>query len=176
MEHQRKSMALQQPTRSRQPKIVGARSESVGVEKDINKVKIVPANASFGRRGHGAGWYCEACNETYKDSLSWIEHLNSTQHLRKTRTVVTDKRATLEEVKERMEYWREQLLQPQVGSREYNLRERTDAYKQELRKQKLEKQAKKEQQAKQKMKEPSESDNSELANIMGIRGFGSTSI
>ncbi|WBW70707.1 U4/U6 x U5 tri-snRNP complex subunit Snu23 [Schizosaccharomyces osmophilus] len=174
MEHHKKPVASQQPTRGRQPNVVGARSGSIGVEKDINKVKIVPANASFGRRGHGAGWYCEACNETYKDSLSWIEHLNSTQHLRKTRTVVTDRRATLEEVKERMEYWRQQLLQPQIGSKEYSLRERTDSYREQLQKQKLEKQARKRDQANKKLEEPSETESSELVQMMGLRGFGST--
>ncbi|EPX74428.1 U4/U6 X U5 tri-snRNP complex subunit Snu23 [Schizosaccharomyces octosporus yFS286] len=176
MEHQKSHGASKRPTKSRQPNVVGARSDSIGVEKDINKVKIVPANASFGRRGHGAGWYCEACNETYKDSLSWVEHLNSTQHLRKTRTIVTDKRATLEEVKERMEYWRQQLLQPQIGSKEYSLQERTNSYREELRKQKLEKQRKKRELANRKLEEPSGSEDSELVQVMGLRGFGSTNL
>lgn len=59
-------------------KIVEAR-DKLNLEENLNKIIIVPPGASTGRRGKGVGYYCESCNETYKDSNSWIDHLNSKQ-------------------------------------------------------------------------------------------------
>ncbi|KAL2316273.1 U4/U6.U5 small nuclear ribonucleoprotein component snu23 [Schizosaccharomyces pombe] len=154
--------------------ITGGRTQRIDFEKDVNKTTILPAGASVGRRGRGAGWYCEACNETYKDSLSWLDHLNSTQHLRKTRTVIIEKRATLEEVKERMEYWRRQLLEPEKGSEEYSLKERVERYHQELEAKKLRRKQKKVNKEKNSPRLVGE--NTELAAIMGISSFGSTNL
>ena len=50
---------------------------------------------AVGKKGKGAGYYCEACDLTYKDLLQWVDHLNSKQHLVATRKTAEIERATL---------------------------------------------------------------------------------
>lgn len=73
----------------------------------INKTYLVPFGASAGRKGKGAGFYCEACDETYKDNNSWIDHINSKQHLRKTGQKYDQERSTLQECIGRLDLLKE---------------------------------------------------------------------
>ncbi|PWW74028.1 hypothetical protein C7212DRAFT_359222 [Tuber magnatum] len=79
-----------------------ARASRLNLEENLNKTTLVPAGAGVGKRGRGAGFYCEACDLTFKDSLQWVDHLNSKQHLHavgeRDEVVV----ATLEMVVERL--------------------------------------------------------------------------
>ena len=81
-----------------------ARKVRLNVADQVGKTQLVPAGAGQGKRGKGAGFYCDACDLTFKDNLQFVEHLNSKQHLVNTRESGEVKRATLEEVKERFEY------------------------------------------------------------------------
>lgn len=81
-----------------------ARKARLNVADQVGKTMIVPAGASQGKRGRGAGFYCDACDLTFKDNLQFVDHLNSKQHLAATGETGQVKRATLEEVKERFEY------------------------------------------------------------------------
>ncbi|KAF2149365.1 hypothetical protein K461DRAFT_281726 [Myriangium duriaei CBS 260.36] len=65
---------------------------------------LVPAGSAVGKRGKGAGFYCDACDLTFKDNLQFVEHLNSKQHLVATGQTGEVRRATLEDVRERLEY------------------------------------------------------------------------
>ncbi|KAH0839118.1 hypothetical protein AYO21_04711 [Fonsecaea monophora] len=80
-----------------------ARGSRLDVASMVGKSTIVPAGARVGRRGKGAGFYCEACDLTYKDNVQYIEHLNSKQHLINTGQSGQVKRATLQDVRERLE-------------------------------------------------------------------------
>ncbi|OAL36414.1 hypothetical protein AYO20_04310 [Fonsecaea nubica] len=80
-----------------------ARGSRLDVASMVGKSTIVPAGAGVGRRGKGAGFYCEACDLTYKDNVQYIEHLNSKQHLINTGQSGQVKRATLQDVRERLE-------------------------------------------------------------------------
>ena len=55
---------------------VQARQSRLAVGDMIGKTQLVAGNA-VGRRGKGAGFYCDSCDITLKDSHSWVEHLNS---------------------------------------------------------------------------------------------------
>lgn len=79
-----------------------ARSARVDVGSMIGKSMLVPAGSGVGKRGKSAGFYCEACDLTYRDNISWIEHLNSKQHLVATGQTGEVKRATVEEVHARL--------------------------------------------------------------------------
>ena len=81
-----------------------ARKARLNVADQVGKTQLVPAGAGQGKRGKGAGFYCDACDLTFKDNLQFVEHLNSKQHLVNTGESGEVKRATLEEVKERFEY------------------------------------------------------------------------
>lgn len=80
-----------------------ARNSRLDVASMVGKSTLVPAGSSVGKRGKGAGFYCEACDLTYKDNVQYIEHLNSKQHLFNTGQSGEVKRATLQDVKDRLE-------------------------------------------------------------------------
>ncbi|KAK4939087.1 hypothetical protein LTR10_020573 [Elasticomyces elasticus] len=80
-----------------------ARGSRLDVASMVGKSTLVPATAGVGKRGRGAGFYCEACDLTYKDNVQYIEHLNSKQHLVNTGQSGEVKRATLQDVRDRLE-------------------------------------------------------------------------
>ena len=80
-----------------------ARQARLNVGDQVGKTTIVAAGTSQGKRGKGAGFYCDACDLTYKDNLQFVEHLNSKQHLVATGESGEVRVAGLEEVKERFE-------------------------------------------------------------------------
>ncbi|GAB7354951.1 hypothetical protein MBLNU459_g5567t1 [Dothideomycetes sp. NU459] len=79
-----------------------ARKQRLDVSAQVGKTMLVPAGSAVGKRGKGAGFYCDACDLTFKDNLQFVEHLNSKQHLVATGQSGEVKRATLEDVKERL--------------------------------------------------------------------------
>lgn len=81
-----------------------ARKARLNVADQVGKTQLVVASAGQGKRGKSAGFYCDACDLTFKDNLQFVEHLNSKQHLVATGESGAVKRATLEDVKERFEY------------------------------------------------------------------------
>lgn len=83
----------------------------------VNKVTLVPAGAGVGKRGKGAGFYCQDCNLTFKDSIQYMDHLNSKQHLDTTGQSTKVEKATLADVKARLEMLAAQIEKP------YNIHE-----------------------------------------------------
>ncbi|KAK3056673.1 U4/U6.U5 snRNP associated protein [Extremus antarcticus] len=81
-----------------------ARKVRLNVADQIGKTSLVPATATQGKKGKGAGFYCDACDLTYKDNLQFVEHLNSKQHLVNTGESGEVRRSTLGEVEERFEW------------------------------------------------------------------------
>lgn len=80
-----------------------SRGNRLDVASMVGKSTLVPAGSSVGKRGKGAGFYCEFCDLTYKDNVQYIEHLNSKQHLINTGQSGEVKRATLQDVRDRIE-------------------------------------------------------------------------
>lgn len=80
-----------------------ARGARLDVASMVGKTTMVPATAGMGKKGKGAGFYCEACDLTYKDNIQYIEHLNSKQHLINTGQSGEVKRATLQDVRDRID-------------------------------------------------------------------------
>ena len=81
-----------------------SRSARLDVSNNVGKTTLVPAGAATGKRGKGAGFYCQDCDLTFKDNLQFVEHLNSRQHQVNTGQSGEVRRATLEEVRERLEW------------------------------------------------------------------------
>lgn len=81
-----------------------ARKARLNVADQVGKTQLVVSGAGQGKRGKSAGFYCDACDLTYKDNLQYVEHLNSKQHLLATGETGEVKRATLDDVMERFEY------------------------------------------------------------------------
>lgn len=95
-----------------------ARANRLNLEENLNKTTLVPAGAGVGKRGKGAGFYCDACDLTFKDSLQWVDHLNSKQHLYATGQTGEVQRATLEEVKKRLDWLRAKKAQEEKDREE----------------------------------------------------------
>lgn len=50
------------------------REESLELDKNLGKTMVVQ---NPGGRGPGQpGFYCEACNRTYKDTTGYLDHIN----------------------------------------------------------------------------------------------------
>lgn len=62
-----------------------ARRNIIDVSAQVGKTQIVPAGSGVGKRGRGAGFYCEACDLTFKDNLQWVEVCTHTCLLREVR-------------------------------------------------------------------------------------------
>lgn len=91
-----------------------SRRNRLDVSAQVGKQTLVPAGSAVGKRGKGAGFYCDACDLTFKDNLQLVEHLNSRQHLVAIGQTGEVKRATVEEVRERLAW----LKRKQVEERE----------------------------------------------------------
>jgi U4/U6.U5 tri-snRNP component SNU23 len=173
-------------------KMISARRERINFEENLNKTQLVPGSAAVGKKGKGAGFYCEACDLTYKDSLQWVDHLNSKQHLVATGKTAEVERATLEDVLKRLEWLKRQRVQRDNGEDwdlKKKLQERALQEEEERqRKREKRKEAKKRNRAVEIKKEegaaaaPQETEDVEMdveaaimARMMGFSGgFGST--
>ncbi|KAK9449319.1 uncharacterized protein V1518DRAFT_415663 [Limtongia smithiae] len=162
------------------------RRQRLNLDQDLNRVTLVPAGASaVGRRGRGAGFYCDACDLTYKDSLQWIDHLNSKQHLRATGQTETQQRASLEDVQKRLEWLRQKRDEAGLGQK-YNIQQRIaerrkleEAEREARRERRRQKRA-----ARRRVPTRSDDDSSggeegesvrgAMQQMMGFAGFGST--
>ncbi|KAK2739669.1 hypothetical protein FQN57_006503 [Myotisia sp. PD_48] len=81
-----------------------SRANRLDVASFVGKTSLVPANAAVGKRGRGAGFYCQDCDLTFKDNIQWVEHLNSKQHLFATGQSGEVNRATVLDVRERLRW------------------------------------------------------------------------
>lgn len=89
-----------------QQQLASARDTRLDVSAQIGKTQIITgAMASVtGRRGRSAGFYCADCDLTFKDNIQWVEHLNSRGHLVAAGVQAEVKRASLDEVRQRLRY------------------------------------------------------------------------
>ncbi|CAL1707672.1 unnamed protein product [Somion occarium] len=81
------------------------REAPLELEKNLGKTMVVQSTSG---RGPGVpGFYCEACNRTYKDSVGYLDHINGRAHLRALGQTTRIARSTVEQVRERIAYLRE---------------------------------------------------------------------
>jgi len=168
--------------------LTSARAATLDLSAQVGKVQLVPAGAGVGKRGRGAGFYCEACDLTFKDNLQWVEHQNSMQHLRNIGQTGEVKRATAEEVYERIEAVWQRLL-AQKEDKTVDLAERLDIRRREEEREREEKRAKRKEAAEKKKVEKEtaakpqygedvriegEHEEDDMMAMMGIKGFGTT--
>jgi U4/U6.U5 tri-snRNP component SNU23 len=152
----------------------GARSERVDVYEGLGQLKLVPGGAAVGIRGKGVGFYCEVCDLTFKDSLTYYDHLNSKQHLYNSGQKESGHRATLQEVRDRLEYLKHRAKE-QSKPGDFDIHKRIQQFK--------ERQAERKRQRKRATKSTSDNraedtadyvENDDMERLMGISGFGST--
>ncbi|KAI4159851.1 MAG: hypothetical protein LQ342_006269 [Letrouitia transgressa] len=121
-----------------------SRASRLDVTATLGRTTILPAGTSAtGKRGHGAGFYCPDCDLTFKDNLQFVDHLNSKQHLLATGQSGEVRRASLAEVKERLEWLaqeRERVKNEVEG--EVRLKERLERRQEEMEREREEKRRK----------------------------------
>ncbi|KAI9855437.1 MAG: hypothetical protein M1824_006116 [Vezdaea acicularis] len=159
-----------------------ARSQRLDVSSFVGKTSLVPAGSAMGKRGKGAGFWCEDCDLTFKDNLQWVEHLNSKQHLVATGQTGEVRRATVEEVKERLRWLSEKKKEEQKGEvvelgERLKVRAEEDEKEKEARRERRREQrrSKREGSEEHKFKAEEEGED-EMAKMMGFGGFGSTKV
>lgn len=86
-----------------------ARAQRIDVSHMVGKTMLVPASASMGKRGHGAGFYCRDCDLTFKDNKQLLEHYNSKQHLVAIGETGEVRSASVEEVVQRLRWLKRKL-------------------------------------------------------------------
>ena len=167
-----------------------ARASRLDVASNVGKMVLMPAGAATGKRGRGAGFYCEACDLTFKDNLQWVEHENSMQHLRAIGQTGEVKKASAEEVHARIEMIWERLEEERRGDVK-TLGERLELRKEEEEKAREERRLKRKELAERKrlkveeeikvkqeygedVRIEGEHDEDDMMASMGIVGFGST--
>ena len=167
-----------------------ARNNHIDLTAQIGKTQLVPAGAGVGKRGRGAGFYCESCDLTFKDNKQFVEHLNTTQHLLNTGQKAEVKRATVDEVHQRIEYYirkRDDLAKEKATSLKERLQLREEeeevaaAEKRRKRRDEMEKKrAGREEVEKVKteygedVRVEGEHDEDDMMAAMGITGFGTS--
>ncbi|KAK5624859.1 hypothetical protein RRF57_000575 [Xylaria bambusicola] len=167
-----------------------ARRDVLDLEANVGKTMLVPAGAGQGKRGRGAGFYCSACDLTFKDNIQWVEHINSMQHLRNIGETGEVKKASAEDVRRRIdEVW--ERLQEQKRATTTTLKERLEIREEEEAKAKEARRAKRledlaRKKADKEMAErvkveygddlriEGEHDEDDMMAAMGITGFGTS--
>ena len=129
-----------------------ARGSRLDVANMVGKTTLVPAGSAIGKRGRGAGFYCEACDLTYKDNVQYIEHLNSKQHLVNTgqsgevvKATLQDVLARIDMLKQKKREWEEEksrLGEIDIGARIKKAEEVEAAEREEKRRKRNEKRRK----------------------------------
>jgi U4/U6.U5 tri-snRNP component SNU23 len=167
-----------------------ARRSRLDVSSNVGKIMLMPAGAATGKRGRGAGFYCEACDLTFKDNLQWVEHENSMQHLRAIGQTGEVKKASVEDVRERIDREWERLQTEKDGDAK-TLGERLeirkvedDKMREERRRKRLEAAEKKREEREKEVKVKTEygedvrvegeHDMDDMAAMMGFGGFGTS--
>ncbi|PWN35478.1 uncharacterized protein FA14DRAFT_145338 [Meira miltonrushii] len=116
IQRSRKREEIAKPTQDLQ-----ARKDDLQITKNQGKTLMVENEP--GKR-KGPGFYCDLCNRTFKDSIAYLDHVNGRLHLRKLGQTTQVERSTLEEVRERLEYWKEEFQSRKTRSNEYDFEKR----------------------------------------------------
>ncbi|KAJ3319056.1 hypothetical protein HDV06_006740 [Boothiomyces sp. JEL0866] len=124
----------------------------------VNKTAVVTAAEEL----KGPGFHCRVCDETFKDNLSFLDHLTSPSHLKKTGQSTHVERSTVEQVRKRLAA---RKVKPVVVDPKDLIEQRIKEAAELKRKKKEEK--------KNAKKEEVYEDQS-IAEIMGFGSFGST--
>jgi len=155
--------------------LMKAREGPLELDKNLGKTMVVQ---NPGGRGPGQpGFFCEACNRTYKDSVGYLDHINSRAHLRALGQSTKLERSTLVQVQARIAYLREKTKEAtaakdfdfdkrlaEVKAKEVAIREEKKAVKK----------AEKDRARMEIIQDSAMNQDDDMAQMMGFGGFGTT--
>lgn len=87
-------------------KDITKRNVTYDFKANLNQKQIVSQLTLVSvHRGKSSGFYCQLCNLTFKDNLTFLNHINSTQHLDKSefKTGNLNRKITVQDIKEKLE-------------------------------------------------------------------------
>jgi U4/U6.U5 tri-snRNP component SNU23 len=144
--------------------LVQARTQELQLTQDVNKVQVVQDTNS-------SGFYCECCARGFKDSTSYLDHINGRAHLKKSGFTNRVEKSSFEKVKARLEYLKKKKHELPMSLQE-KIEKQKQQHEAEIKRRKLEKQAKKQQKLVQQELTMDE-DQLEMAKMMGFAHFSS---
>ncbi|KAK9471693.1 uncharacterized protein V1510DRAFT_419358 [Dipodascopsis tothii] len=121
---------------------------------------------------------------TFKDSLQWVDHLNSRKHLRAVGQTDHVDRATLEEVRSRLAWLRQRRAEIDDGAFDYDIKKRLAERKrleEDERRQRREARARKKRARRGLLDSDAPAPDADpeaaaMAAMMGFSGFGTTKV
>uniref|UniRef100_T1JGB3 U1-type domain-containing protein n=1 Tax=Strigamia maritima TaxID=126957 RepID=T1JGB3_STRMM len=151
------------------PKVpLQARKYRVDLDSKIGKSSIVSKTTNQSQSG---GYFCDVCDCCVKDSMNYLDHINSKKHQENLGMKMEPERSSLESVKNRFQAFKQKKEQNQKGT-EYNLESRlkqvTD-YEEKEKETKREKRKAKKRKAAEAMSEFADVD-PEMTAVMGLTG------
>ncbi|KAG5648568.1 hypothetical protein DXG03_003179 [Asterophora parasitica] len=151
------------------------REGDLELDKNLGKTMVVQ---NPGGKGPGQpGFHCEACNRTYKDSVGYLDHLNSRAHLRVLGQTTKLARSTLAQVQARIALLREKTKAASTA-KAYDFDQRLAQVKAKeaaLRaEKKAAKKAEKEKARLELIQDTAMDHDDDMAKLMGFGGFGTS--
>ena len=159
------------------------------LNKNLGKTMVVQ---NTGGRGPGQpGFYCESCNRTYKDTVGYLDHINSRARefdafklgvtliisldLRTLGQSTKVERSTLAQVQARIAYLREKTKEA-ASAKAYDFDKRLEEVRQKERQQREQKKADRRAEKEKFRTEIAQdtNENTEMTMIMGFGGFGTS--
>ncbi|KAI9599145.1 hypothetical protein BDF19DRAFT_419448 [Syncephalis fuscata] len=158
---------------------VGKTQIAVSASVDDNEDGTPSAKSGGGQRQ--PGFYCEACDCTLKDSISYLDHINGKKHQISIGQIMGVERSTLEQVRARLAALKRKKAQPK---KDYNLDEQIALQRQKKEDERQQKKLK-QQEKKQKLEEERQTQeqqtieemggvDTDMASMMGFAGFGTS--
>ncbi|KAJ7072175.1 hypothetical protein C8F01DRAFT_1361587 [Mycena amicta] len=149
------------------------RDAPLELDKNLNKTMVVQ---NPGGKGAGQpGFFCETCSRNYKDSIGYLDHLNSRAHLRAIGQTTKLERSTLAQVQARIALLRDKTREA-TTAKAYDFDQRLAEVKAiELKKREEKKAARQAEKEKIRLEMVKDSEpDDEMHRMMGFGGFGST--